>query len=341
MTVRLVGPVTVFSLLAVAGLGAMPADRPIDRAYLADIIGLSNSQIRQIDAGKPLTTTLSGRAGQEVVTFGVVRVRRSAEEVLRSLRSIAVSPLGIKDRRIPLNQPVLASDWSSLALAPAALSNLTECRPGNCSVQLPGPAIEQLRAQANNAVAQQVVHEIVAAYQQSGHRALLPYADRKPSTSPSAEYERLLASEEYLPLPLAQVRSYLNHYPNMAPNGLSNDFYWSVQDFGMKPTLRVFHRVVADASAVADPTGHVVGAMATLQILATHYFSSSLEWHIIVRDEADPQAAFVYHLTRSWTPGLAGLRGAMARSSAKRNGRQAVADYLEHARRAVEANANQ
>ncbi len=340
MTARLVAPVTAISLLAVAGLGAVPVDTSLDRAYLADIIGLSDSQIRQIESGTALTTTLSGRAGQEVVTFGVVRIRRTADEVLRSLRSLAVSPLGIKDRLVPLNEPALPSDWSTLTLAPAALSNLNHCRPGHCSVQLPVPAIEQLRGAATNAAARQVVHDIVTAYQHAGHRSLQPYADRNPSTSASAEYERLLASHEYLPLPLTTVRSYLDQYPHGTQADVADDFFWSVQDFGMKPTLRVFHRVVAEASAVADPTGHVSGVIATLQILATHYFSSSLEWHIVVRDQEDPQAAFVYHLTRSWTPGLAGLRGAMARSSAKRNGRQAVADYLEHARRAAEANTN-
>lgn len=336
MTARLVVPVATLSLLAVAGLGAKPADGPFDRTYLAEVVGLSDSKIKQLGAGTPLTTTLSGRAGQEVVTFGVVRIRKPADEVVRSLRSIAVSPLGLDDPRVRLHQPAQPGDWSTLTLAPAALSNLPTCRAGHCAVQLPEAAIARLQAEPTDAVARRVIHDIVTAYQRSGHRALQPYADRRPATSPSDEYKRLLASPEYLPLPLERVREYLDQYPHVSLPGVNSDFYWSVQDFGMKPTLRVFHRVVADESAVADPGGHVAGAMATLQVLATHYFSSSLELHIVVRDPADSGAAFVYHLTRSWTPGLSGLRGAMARSSAKRNGREAVAQYLEHARRIVE-----
>lgn len=336
MIVRLTVPAAALAAVAMAGQSAVAARPSPDRAYLEDVIGLSSSEIREIHAGQALTTTLSSRAGQEVVTFGAVRVRRPAPDVLRSLRSLAVSPLGIDEQRHAISQPTRPSDWSPLSLTSEAMSKLPGCRPGRCPVQLPAHAIARLRAGATDADVRQVVHDVVANYQRAGHRALQPYADRDPATSPSSEYRRLLSAAEYLPVPLAALRSTLDTYPSAPQVSLESDFYWSVQDFGMKPTLRVFHRVVADESAVADPAGHVAGAIATLQVLATHYFSSSLEWHIVVRDPTDSGAAFVYHLTRSWTPGLSGLRGAMARSSAKRNGREAVAEYLERARRMVE-----
>jgi hypothetical protein len=341
MNVRLMFALVAVALVAVAGHARLAARVSVDSDYLRTAIGLSADDIKAVQSGTPLTKTLSGRAGQEIVTFGVVRIKRPADDVFRMLQSIGISPLGITDRRTPVSQPTRPEDWSHLTMAPDALSHLTECRPGRCDVQMPAWAITRFADEATNTVARRVAFEVVSAYQQSGHRSLQPYADRDPGTPPSAEYERLLSTSEYLPVPMEAVRHYLDRYPTAATVGVTDDFYWSVHNFGMKPTVRVFHRVVADAAAVADPSDRVVGAVATLQVLATHYFSSSLEWHIVVRDATTPSAAFVYHLTRSWTPGLSGLRGALARSSAKRNGRQAVADYLEHTRRTIEARATQ
>jgi hypothetical protein len=150
MNVRLMSALPVVALVALIGLERPAARVSVDSDYLRTVIGLSADDIREVQSGKSLTTTLSGRAGQEVVTFGVVRIKRPADDVFRMLQSIGASPLGVNDRHMHISEPTRPEDWSHLTLAPDALSNLTECRPGRCDVQMPAWAIARFGDEASN-----------------------------------------------------------------------------------------------------------------------------------------------------------------------------------------------
>jgi hypothetical protein len=105
MNVRLMSALPVVALVALIGLERPAARVSVDSDYLRTVIGLSADDIREVQSGKSLTTTLSGRAGQEVVTFGVVRIKRPADDVFRMLQSIGASPLGVNDRHMHISEP--------------------------------------------------------------------------------------------------------------------------------------------------------------------------------------------------------------------------------------------
>ena len=73
---------TVFLVLAASTVAATaPAPQSTD-AYLRTTIGLSAGDVRRVHAGEPIATSLDGREGREVVTFGAVRIDRAPEDVL-------------------------------------------------------------------------------------------------------------------------------------------------------------------------------------------------------------------------------------------------------------------
>lgn len=339
------------AVLVAGGLVAGPSGREQTpdgiATYLRETIGLSTLEFRRLENGLAVARTLEGRSGQEVVTFGAIRVDRTPSEVLTFLGSAdALRSAAVTQAVGTLAVPPRPDDLARYSLSRATLLSLEACRVGDCAVQLPAAAITRFhrdvpwRAPQALDVATQIMRDlalgVVTSYQTQGHSALPVYNDKRPPTAPSAEYARVLASSEYLPAPLSALRDYISRYPHQSVPGIRDQFIWSLVDFGMKPTFRINHRIIAEGPAVDDPSGHLVGAVASVQLLSTHYFSSHLQWHLVVRHTDTAPHTHLYQLARSWAPGLTGLRGRLSRSSARGQGREAIEAYLRDTKHAIE-----
>lgn len=316
-------------------------------AYLRETIGLSAVELKRLENGLAVARTLEGRGGQEVVTFGAIRIDGTAADVLTYLGSVdALRSAAVTQAVGTLGVPPGPDDLARYSLSHDTLLSLEACRVGNCAVQLPASAINRFhrdvpwRAPQALDVATRLMRDlalgVVTSYQAQGHPALPVYNDKRPPTAPSDEYARLLSSSEYLPAPLSVIREYINRYPRRPTPGIRDQFIWSLVDFGMKPTFRINHRIIADGAVLDDPSGHVVGAVASVQLLSTHYFSSHLQWHFVVRHADAAPHIHLYQVARSWAPGLTGLRGRLSRSSARGQGREAMATYLRDTKHAIE-----
>lgn len=324
-----------------------PDAAQVPDAYLRSTIGLSASNVKRIRSGQAVATLLDGRDGREVVTFGAVRIDRPPDDVLEYLTRVdalrqgdAVQQAGV------LQTPPRAEDFASFTLPPRSVASLQSCRVGDCELQLPAWAITRLQEEVPwrtpdadaraHAVIRDVAYQTLATYLRDGHTALAPYEDRRPPQSASDDYATLLESKAYLPAPLTALRHALSGFPRRTARGVHHQFFWTVLDFGMKPTFRLSHMAVASGPAIDDPDGQVAGTVATVQILATHYFSSTLEWHFIVRDRENPSGTYLYYLARSWAPGLGGLRGRLLRTTVRNRGRDAIETYLVHSKRTLQ-----
>lgn len=331
-------------MAAAAALGAAPQGAD---PYLRGVIGLSTGEVKRVHAGDAVATSLDGHDGREVVTFGAIRINKAPADVFEFLgttealrQGAAVEQLGI------VNSPPHPEDLSTFTMDQKSIVSLHECRVGHCGVQLPGWAIARFTTvpwstpdaatPAVHTIARAVALDTIRAYQRGGHRALSPYEDRRPPTNPSAEYTRLLSSAQYLPAPLAAVRHALNGFPHAPAKGVRDRFFWTVMDYGMKPTFRLSHMAMASGPALDDSSGLLAGAVATLQVLSTHYYSSTLEWHFVAKDRDNPSATYLYYLSRSWAPGLTGIRGRLSRFTIRSRGEEGIERYLSLTKRRLE-----
>jgi len=338
--------VVVLLALGAGSMAAVPPGQTVD-TYLRSTIGLSAADVRRVHTGQVVATLLDGRDGREVVTFGAVRIQRSPDDVLAYLQSTdalrqgaAVEQLGV------ISIPASPEAFAEFVLPDRSVSGLASCRVEDCEVQLPRWAIERFRAPGSARaspgdewsvqVMRTVAWETLQQYLRGGHNALAPYVDRDTPFAPSEEYTRLLGSAEYLPAPLTALRHSLNGFPKRQARGVADRFFWTVVDFGMKPTFRLSHMATASGPALDDPSGRLAGAIASLQLLATHYFTSTLEWHFVVRDPDDPSATYLYHLARSWSPGLGGFRGRLLRFTVRSRSRDGVEGYMAYTKRTLE-----
>ena len=307
---------------------------------------LSAADFRTRDAGGAVVKTLETAVRQELAYFGVVHINVSAEHFIERFADIVRFERGPGIPQIGRfsAQPQL-DDVASLTLPPKDVAALAECRPGDCALKLSAAAMARFRdgvdwsssaapLQANQ-IAREMILDLVRNYQAKGSPALGRYDDGEAPLSLADEFRAVVTSPHPLPVPVPRLLAYLDEYPRNRPAGVTEFFYWSVVDFGLKPTVRVNHVVIYPLEG--DPSG-VSHVIAIKQLYATHYFHSALELRFLAEPEpaANRTGFDLLSLTRSRIDGTSGVRGALLRPVISRRSRNGVRAYLEHLKRQVE-----
>jgi len=218
------------------------------------------------------------------------------------------------------------------------------CRPGDCGVKLSAAAIERFRTDVDwtspnaagqaNAVAREMLLDLVRAYQADGNAALGHYDDGGEPLLVAEQFRALLASGDPLPAPVPALIAYLDDYPRGRPAGAEDFCYWAVVDFGLKPTIRVNHVTIYPLASA--PSG-VAYAIAIKQLYASHYFHTTLELRFLIDDDRAGRLGFwLVSITRSRNDGMTGFKGLFLRPIISRRSGEAVRGYLEHVKRQVE-----
>jgi hypothetical protein len=283
---------------------------------------------------------------QELAHIGAVRINAPAERFLERFRDIERFERGPGIPQIGrFSAPPRLGDLMALSLPEADVKALSTCRPGDCAVQLPAAAIGRFRDEVNwsapdasrqaNEIAREVLLALLRAYQADGNAALGQYDDEGAPMPVAEQFRAILASRDDPPVPVPDLMAYLESYPHGRPAGAEEFFYWTMVDFGLKPTLRVNH-VTIDPLGAAFPSGEAY-AIAIKQLYASHYFHTTLELRFLFDDDRPGQhGSWLVSITRSRNDGMTGFRGVFLRPIISRRSRDAVRGYLEHVKRQVE-----
>lgn len=303
----------------------------------------SASDIRTVNAGQAVVKSLDTPVRQELAHFGVVRINVPALRFIQRFRDIERFESGPGVPQIQrFTAPPRIEDLASLELPAKDVAALRHCRPADCEVNLSNEAISRFRSEVNWASAaaatdarrlfRELMLGTVKAYQARGNASLGRYDHDTPPVVVADEFRALLKSAQPLPVPLPGLLEYLDAYPQARPPGAEELFYWSVVDFGLKPTVRLNHVVIL--APPGKPSG-VSHAIAIKQLYASHYFHTTLELRFLVEDARIP-GFYLVSITRSRSDGTTGLTGSLLRPIINRRSRNAVRGYLEHLKRQVE-----
>jgi hypothetical protein len=306
----------------------------------------SAAELQAVNAGKAVVKSLDTPVRQELAHFGVVYVEAPTDRFVDRFGDIERFESGPGIPQIGrFGNPPRLEDLASLTLPAKDVTALARCRPGDCDVKLSTEAMTRFRDQVNwsspdaalraNEIARQMILELVQAYQANGSAALGHYDDGGKPLPVAEQFRALLDSGNRLPLPVPGLVAYLDEYPRGRPAGAEDFFYWSVVDFGLKPTVRVSHVIVYPLDARPSGVSHVI---AIKQLYASHYFHTTLELRFLVEDDrrADQRGFHLLSITRSRSDGTTGLKGSLLRPVISRRSRNAVRGYLEHLKRQVE-----
>ena len=312
-----------------------------------ETMGFSTEDVRELEKGSAVIRSLDTPVNQELAHVGVVYVDAHPDQFVERFRDIEGFERGPGIPQIGrFGSPPRMEDLRSLTLPAEDLAELPKCRPGDCEVKVSADALIRFRNDVDwssadaalqaSEVARELVLDLVQAYQAEGNPALGAYVDEDEPLSVAEQFRGLLASRDPLPAPVPALLAYLDDYPRGRPDGADEFFYWTVVDFGLKPTIRVNHVTIYPLAA--RPSTGVAYAIATKQLYASHYFHTTLELRFLV-DRVDPagrRGAALISITRSRNDGMTGFRGWFLRPIIRRRSRDAVRSYLEHVKRQVE-----
>ncbi|MXY23271.1 MAG: hypothetical protein F4Y45_01965 [Acidobacteria bacterium] len=315
---------------------------------LADQVDFSDDDLRALDDGAVVITTLDTRVRQELAHIGVVYLDVSAAEFVDRFRDIEAFESGPGIPQIGrFSDPPRIEDLQGLTLPEVDLESLPYCRPGDCELKLSTDGMKRFRnevdwtsptaAEQANQIAREMILELLLAYRAEGNGALGAYADSDRPMAVAEQFRGLLTNRDPLPNSVPALLTYLEHYPLGLPPGADEFFYWTVADFGLKQTIRVNHVTIYPLASGAMP-GEVY-AIAIKQLYASHYFHTTLELRFVTGHplQSDRDGSALVSITRSRNDGMTGFKGFFLRPIIRGRSRDAVRGYLEHVRRQVES----
>lgn len=326
---------------------ALTADGAMSIEGLLHQWSFSAADVRTVAAGKAVVKGLDTAVRQELAYFGAVHIDGAASLFVERLRDIERFERGPSIPQIGrFSVPPRLEDLASLKLPVDDVMSLSACRPGACDLKLSATSIARFQhevpwasssaaAQADR-LARQTLLDLVRAYQTNGNAALGSYDDDRQTLEVAEQFRSMLASSGPTPLPIPELTKYLVDYPRSRPAGSEEFFYWSVVNFGLKPTIRLNHVIIYPL--IGQPSG-VSYAIAIKQLYASHYFQTALDLRLLVDDRrrAETPGFYLLSLTRSRIDGTSGLKGSLLRPLISRRSRNGVRDYMDHLKQEFES----
>jgi hypothetical protein len=298
--------------------------------YLKNHVRLTEAERTSLGAGAPVTKLLDADPAAEVAVFGAVWVAAPPDLYVRAVTDIESFERGGSFKVTKkISEPARLEDFAALDLPDDDVEDLKSCKPGNCQLKVSQNGLDRLRKEVNwskpsaradaERLVRQLALEYVTAYREGGNARLAVYRDAARPTFVAAEFESLVNRMPELTTYLPELRRYLLEYPKYSLPASASFLYWQEAAFGLKPTIRINHVVVAERTEGI--------AVASKQLYASHYFWTALELRVLVADPSRGQGFWFVTINRSRSDGLGGFVGRMVRGKVRgeaTSGMQAV-----------------
>jgi len=330
------------ALLAVsAAVPAVPPPAlpgPLE-AYLTKYVRLTPGERTSLLGGAPITKLLDSDPSKEVVVFGAVWIHAPIARYLAAVRDIERFESGGSFRLTKkISSPPRPDDFAALTIPDEDAKDLRSCEVSKCELKLPEATILRIRREVDwskpdaharlNAIARDLALEYVNGYLQGGNAQLAVYRDTSRPTFVATEFasmvDRLSALAEFLP----GIRRYLLDYPKASLPNSESFIYWQEAQFGLKPTIRINHLIMAEDAAGAT--------VASKMLYASHYFWTALELRVLVRDPARGEGFWFVTESRSRSDGLSGFVGRVIRGKVRGEAEKGTAAVLQRTKAMLE-----
>lgn len=282
------------------GIGAAPlCGQTLDPQSL----DLTSEEMEELRDGGIVSKVLSGPDQRHVALVGAVLIPSSLENAEQSF--LSWEPL-LADRRTLYQKidPTEAAPALAVYELPSTdISSFKRCRVGSCKVKLPQTMIQQFsevdwqrpesRERAHS-LTQRWLADYVQDYVEGGDTALLVYADRSELQPLEPALKELFG---YFPL-LEEQAGPLYRRLARYPGGVSrsDDFFWSVERFGLMPLTTVTHASTYPSTEGSPRTAWVVFK----QIYSSHYHLASLRvWSLIEDREFHGEGTLLVYQDRA------------------------------------------
>jgi hypothetical protein len=326
---------------ALAGAGSQRLGPPSVRELLRTVAQATDAEWTAVNRGEPMAKVLSTDA-REIAVAGAVRIAAPSERLIARYREIE----NLKRTAVVLDlgrfsQPPAPSDLASAPMEDYNL-DLRDCRPGECRVRLSEADIQRFHREVDwraadwrersRAVWTDVLAGYAAAFARHGRKALPTYANKREPLSVPAELSLLVDRFGFVGDIAPPLLPYLREFGPRAPDGSDELMYWSKEDFGIRPVMRLSHQTIYRTAGA-----HTI-LVATSQIYADHYLDAGLTLTMAI-DAPDPggsPAFYMVSVSRARTRSLSGFMRSFVRSTVQGRSRDALQKILGATKAALE-----
>jgi len=304
-TFRLSMTILTLCALGAALLQGAPAQQPSVTAFLLQSIGLDSMQLAAMRQGVPVVKVLDTRDRRDVAVFGIVTVAVPRETYVRQVRNFTVSLRTPSRTQLGIfGNPATAADVQAVTINSRDVSEMKNCRPGDCVVKLPATDMRRIHEQMNwsapdlqaqlSAYARQRLVEYVTDYRSRGDSALAVYDDRGNLNVRAREaFAAQLAESPYVYQHVPSLSEYLQNYPRNSLPGRTEVIFWSEDVLPhLRPILSVTHLVVYTPPELPNAT-----VVAAKQLYANHYFETALDFTCAIDRPVEAGRPGLYLLT--------------------------------------------
>jgi hypothetical protein len=323
------------------------------RDLLRTVAQVTDSEWAAVGRGEAIAKVLS-TDHREVAVAGAVRIAAPVERLVdryREVENLKRSAIVLDLGRVPRSPR--PDDFAGVPFEDYSL-DLEDCRPGDCRVRLGAAEIAQFhravdwraadRQERARAVWREVLAGYVSAYGRDGRRALPTFVNKREPLSVPAEVALLVERVDFVAALAPGFYSHLREFDPRGPDGGSTGaasrteevIYWSKEDFGVRPVLRISHQTIYRTTGTP---GTVL--IATNQIYGDHYLDASLT--LTVALDASPPGGkpefYMISVSRARTRSLGGVLRTFVRSTVHGRSRDALRKILSATKASLEQGA--
>ena len=252
-------------------------------AYLEKDLGFSKQEIGEIDTNVVVKQVCTSDKEREITIVGIVRITVPEDFFVTQFRHIESFMQNDKLQQIgTFSKPPKPDDLAAFQLPPGDFKEIAKCKMGNCKVKVPARTFDNLRGidwSAEDAdervtdIFRKGAANYLRSYLKNGNSSLMVYADKEKPLALSEGFNILLAQASYIYRYIPELHRYLEEFPHSAPSGVDDFLYWSVEDFGQRPTTTITHATIYKRADEANP----VVTIALKQIYTSHYFQARFQ----------------------------------------------------------------
>jgi hypothetical protein len=278
-------------------------------AFLQRYVNFSEKELAAMEDGKVVAKIFDmGHVENEVGAFGVVRLNIPKKLFVEKFRDIVTfTESDVVEQIGKFSEPPRLEDLQGLTLDGKDLRSLEDCEPGDCKVKLDTAMMERFQKEVdwssseseNQAIVlmRQFLIDYLNAYLKKGDAALGEYHDQEHPLRIADAFQELLKNAPYLSEFVPELYAYLQNYPNGHLPNVETFFYWSKEQFGLKPVINLFHVTIYTRKHSGSDDVFIISK----QIYASHYFETSLGFTAFVDEIGgeDPSNSYLMYLNRS------------------------------------------
>ena len=333
--------------LWVCGSSAAPARVMTPRDLLRTVAQFTDAEWAMVEGGEAVAKILDTDT-REVAVAGAVRIQGTRDKLVSRSRDLDV-----------LKRSSAVLDVGRFSPSPTAVDlqgvtfddhnlDLRNCRPGNCQVRLAAEDIARFHKEVNwggaawreesARVWRDVLAGYAAGYLRHGRRALPDYVNKREALSVASEVSLLTSTYGFVSVYSPELAAYLRDFGANPPAGAQQLLYWTREDFGIRPIVRISHQVILQGSSAPSTL------IATNQVYADHYMDAALTVTVALEtsghapaNAASAHGFYMISVSRARTRSLSGLLRRIARSTVQSRSRDTMRKILGSTKVAIES----